>query len=306
VTPRQVIAGRTHLMTRRCTQRQHLLRPDALVEQIYLYCLGVAVERYGITLHGFLAMSNHQHVVVRDNRGNFPEFLAYHHRLVANAMNVHRRRSENFWSAEQANAVYLVAPEDRFAKLVYLLANPVASDLVDRVADWPGASSLGLNLSGRTRTVTRPRCFFREDGGMPAEVTLRVERIDGFDHLTDAEWVAKLQAAVHAEEERARATRRRAGRGVLGRKEILRTDPFSTATTPEPRRRLRPWLACRDGRRRAEEIAAFLAFQQARRARLLRMLDGDPFVLFPHGTYRVNGLFFASGPPSDDVPLVAA
>ena len=71
---RQVVAGRTYLISRRCTQRQLLLRPDGTVEQIYLYCLGEAAQRYDVTLHGFIAMSNHEHLLVRDNHGNFPSF----------------------------------------------------------------------------------------------------------------------------------------------------------------------------------------------------------------------------------------
>lgn len=117
---RQVIAGQTYLMTRRCTQRQFLLRPDRVVEDVVLYCLAVAAERFKIEVNGFIAMSNHQHLVIRDMLGNFPDFLAYHNKLVAKALNVHRNRRENFWATEQPNAVHLVEPEDRFAKLVYL------------------------------------------------------------------------------------------------------------------------------------------------------------------------------------------
>jgi hypothetical protein len=39
---RQVIPGRVHLLTRRCTQRQFLLRPDDFVEEAYEYCLAEA------------------------------------------------------------------------------------------------------------------------------------------------------------------------------------------------------------------------------------------------------------------------
>jgi hypothetical protein len=138
---RQVIAGRTYLISRRCTQRQFLLRPDPDVVEIYLYCLGEAATRYGVTLHGFIAMSNHQHIVLRDNVGNFPEFLAHLNKMIAKAMNARLGRWENFWATEQANAVYLVEAADRFDKLVYVLANPVTHHVVDRVTDWPGASS---------------------------------------------------------------------------------------------------------------------------------------------------------------------
>jgi putative transposase len=294
---RKVVAGRTYLISRRCTQRQFLLRPDEKVEQIYAYCLGEAAQRYEITLHGFTAMSNHEHLIVRDNHANFPEFLAHLHKMIAKAMNAHLGRWENFWATEQPNAVHLVDAEDRFAKLVYLLANPVADHLVDRVSDWPGASSLQLHLSGRTRTVKRPRGFFSPDGNMPEEVTLRVERPDGFEELSDTDWIAKIEDAVRGEEERAREERRTSGRGVLGRKAVLRARPTDSPQTIEPRRTLRPCVACRESGRRIRELADLVAFRAKRREALARHLEGERDVLFPYGTYRVRGLFLTAPPP---------
>jgi hypothetical protein len=293
---RQVVAGRTYLISRRCTQRLLLLRPDSDVEQIYLYCLGEAAQRYDITLHAFIAMSNHQHLLIRDNRGNFPEFLAHLNKMIAKAMNARLGRWENFWATEQPNAVYLVESDDRFAKLVYLLANPVAADLVDRISDWPGASSLALNLSGRSRTIKRPRGFFRANGKMPAEVSLRVERPDGFEHLSDAEWLATLCKAVREEEERARNDRHAKHRLVLGRKAVLRAAPTDAPHTVEPRRRLRPHIACLNPSRRARELTALLVFRIERRDARLRCLAGERDVTFPAGTYCVHGFFHR--PPS--------
>ncbi len=294
---RQVVPGRTYLISRRCTQRQMLLRPERMVEQIYLYCLGEAASRFDITLHGFVAMSNHQHLVIRDNRGNFPEFLAHFHKMVAKAVNALRGRWENLWATEQPNAVHLVEPVDRFAKLVYLLANPVADHLVDRIGDWPGASSYGMLLSGRTKTMKRPRGFFRDGGAMPEEVTLRVERPDGFESLSDAEWTAKIRDAVHEEEQRAREKRKASGRGVVGRKAVLRAQPNDVPKTVEPRRALRPHIACRNNRRRIAEMTALIAFRAQRRAALQRLLAGERDVVFPYGTYRIRGVFLSAPPP---------
>jgi putative transposase len=302
---RQVVAGRSHFISRRCTQRQLLLRPDRGVEQIYLYCLGEAAARYEVTLHGFIAMSNHQHLHVRDNRGNFPEFLAHLNKMIAKAMNARLGRWENFWATEQANAVYLVEPADRFAKLVYLLANPVAAHLVDRIADWPGASSLGLHLSGRSLTIERPRSFFSADGTMPAEVTLRIERPDGFEHLSESEWRQKLHDALTEEEERARVERRERGMGVLGRKAVLRAEPTDQPRTVEPRGGLRPHVACLNEARRMVELAALTAFRHARTAALVRALAGDLTVLFPFGTYRIRGFFRTANPPTSALSLSA-
>lgn len=292
---RQVVPGRTYLITRRCTQRQYLLKPDAKVEEIYLYCLGEAVERYAITLHGFIAMSNHQHLVVRDNKGNFPDFLAHLHKMIAKAINAHRGRGENLWATEQPNAVYLVEREDRFRKLVYLLANPVSDHLVDRVSDWPGACSFVMHLSGRTKTVKRPRAFFRSNGKMPPEVTLRVERPEGFELLTEAEWTAKLEDAVREEERLAR--RARVGR-VVGRKKILRANPTDAPRTREPRHGFHPWIACIDIARRISELEALSAFRDARASALRRHVEGDRDAVFPWGTYHVRGSFVIAPPPS--------
>lgn len=299
--PRQVIAGRTYLISRRCTQRQMLLRPEPLVEQIYLYCLGEAAQRYDVTIHGFVAMSNHQHLVVRDNQANFPEFLAHLHKMISKAMNSLRGRWENFWAAEQPNAVYLVEPADRFDKLVYLLANPVAAHLVEHVTDWPGACSFGLSLSGRTKTVQRPRGFFRANGRMPDEVTLRIERPEGFESLSEDEWVSKLRDAVRLEETRAREERAERGFGVLGRKTVLRAEPTDSPTTREPRRSLRPQVACLNEQRRIHELQLLLEFRRERHDALVRALNGELDVVFPRGTYRIRG-WFVTAP---DVALCA-
>lgn len=291
---RQVVAGRTYLISRRCTQRQLLLRPEPAVEQIYLYCLGEAAERYNVTIHAFVAMSNHQHLVVRDNDGNFPEFLAHLHKMIAKAVNGLRGRWENLWASEQPSAVHLVEAGDRFDKLIYLLANPVADHLVNRVSDWPGACSFGMHLSGRSRTVRRPRGFFRVGGKMPEEVTLHIERPEGFEALSEREWVAKVEDAVRQQEESARDERTATGRGVLGRKAILRAQPTDCPDTVELRRQLRPHVACLDGPRRLAALAALAAFRGERRAALRRLLDGERDVVFPHGTYRVRTLIFST------------
>ena len=291
---RQVIEGRTYLISRRCTQRQFLLRPDPDVEQIYVYCLGEAAARYEVTLHGFIAMSNHQHIMLRDNRGNFPEFLAHLNKMIAKAMNARLGRWENFWASEQANAVYLVEAADRFDKLVYLLTNPISSDLVDRVGDWPGASSLSLHVTGKPRTVARPRGYFSEDGVMPPTATVHVERPDGFEGLSDEEWRNRLLTAVAVEEKRLRHERQAQNRSVLGRKAVLRAQPTDRPSTIEPRRRLRPHLACLNAALRKLKLKALKLFRVARATALARTLVGELGVLFPLGTYRVRGFFMVS------------
>jgi hypothetical protein len=286
--PRPIFPCRAYLLTRRCAQRQYLLRPDGVVESIYLYCLGEAAARYRVTLHGYMAMSNHSHLVVRDNEGNLPRFTAHLHKMIALAVNFHRGRSENFWAARPPSAVHLVGAHDRFTKLVYLLANPVASHLVARVAEWPGACSLAQSLSARTITVKRPRGFFREDGPLPDQVSLSIERVDGFEDLTQSEWSAKVAAAVRAAEDLAHVERIEKDLSVLGREAVLATSFTDRPETLEPRSGWRPYVACGDVDRRASELQEVRRFRAAHREVLRKWREGDRSTPFPAGTYRMR------------------
>jgi putative transposase len=55
--PRQVLAGTVYLVTRRCAQREFLLKPTALTTAIFKYVLAVAARRYGVLLHAACVMS---------------------------------------------------------------------------------------------------------------------------------------------------------------------------------------------------------------------------------------------------------
>jgi REP element-mobilizing transposase RayT len=54
------------LITRRCSQRQFLLRPDKKTNGVFAYCLAEAAKRHRIQLIAWIAMSNHFHAVVHD------------------------------------------------------------------------------------------------------------------------------------------------------------------------------------------------------------------------------------------------
>jgi REP element-mobilizing transposase RayT len=285
--PRQVIPGRTYFISRRCTQRQFLLRPDKQVDQIYLYCLGEAAQRYEVTLLGWVPMSNHQHIEARDNRGNLPAFLAHLNKMLAKALNAHWGRWENLWASEPPNVVYLVDANARFEKLIYLLANPVNDHLVERASDWPGATSLAQVLSGRSITVKRPRGFFSEDGSMPEEVTLRAERPEGFENLTQAEWSKLVSDAISAAERAARDERAKKKIRVLGRKNVLREKHTDRPSTVEPRKGLRPNIACKDRDGRIRALDALRAFRIEYRAMFKRWISRAKDVVFPAGTYRL-------------------
>jgi len=105
--PRQVMPGQFYLITRRCTQRQFLLRPDPATNNAFLYCLIHAAQRSEVDVLLPCAMSNHYHVVIYDRAGRYPELIEHFHKLLARSQNALRGRWENFWSSEQTCVVRL-------------------------------------------------------------------------------------------------------------------------------------------------------------------------------------------------------
>ena len=154
--PRQVLPGQFYLVTRRCTQRQFLLRPDPETNNAFVYCLIVAARRAEVDVLLTCAMSNHHHTVIFDRQGRYPEFVEHFHKLIARSQNVLRGRRENFWSSEQVSVVRLVSREDVVRKLVYTATNPVKDHLVERVHHWPGVNALSALLTGRKLRAVRP------------------------------------------------------------------------------------------------------------------------------------------------------
>lgn len=270
------------MLTRRCTQRQFLLRPDAPTNNAYLFCLLLAAGRFQIDVLTMCAMSNHHHVVIFDRLGRYPEFIEHFHKLFARSQNALRGRCENFWAAGQTSVVRLANAEDVLAKLVYVVTNPVKDGLVEHAYQWPGINGYRALITGKTLRATRPKHFFRPEGPVPemVEAQLRLP-----SELGDAgAFLRELEQLITAFEKEQSARRARSGQRVLGRRVILRQSWKAAPTSFEPRRTLNPRVAARNMWSRIEALMRNKAFvrqyQEARRA----WLDGLP-ALFPAGTY---------------------
>jgi REP element-mobilizing transposase RayT len=223
--PREVLPGQFYMITRRCQQRQFLLRPDAATNNAFTYCLIEAAQRCQAEVLVPCAMSNHYHAVVFDRYGRYPEFVEHFHKMFARSQNALRGRWENCWSCEPVCVVKLVGREAVMDKLVDTATNPVQDHLVERVHHWPGVNGLpalmvvnGLPalLVGRPLRATRPLHFFRPGGPMPKAVEMRLTIPP---ELGPEETVlAELRDRVLAVEADRATERQRTGGRVLGRR----------------------------------------------------------------------------------------
>ena len=283
--PREVLPGQTYMITRRCTQRQFLMRPDSETNNAFVYCLAEAAARFRIEVLFTVAMSNHHHTGIYDPDGNYPAFIEHFHKLFAKCQNALRGRWENFWSSEQTSVVRLVAPSDVVDKMTYALTNPVKDGLVERAHHWPGASSLGFLMHGTPVVASRPKHFFREDGSMPESVRLVFAKPKGLEQLSAPEFAALVLERVGQVEEVAAVQRRRKGTLVLGRKAVLEQRWNGRPASREPRRELSPRVAARSEWSRIEAILRNKAFRDAYLRARAMFINGVRDVLFPAGTY---------------------
>ena len=132
--PRQILPGTTYFVSRRCAQRQFLLRPSRRVNRIFRFCLAVAAKRTGIQLHAYCALSNHYHLVLTDPGGTLPEFMHWFNEYVAKSLNALLGRWEAVWAPGSYSAVRLVDSNAVLNELVYVYTNPVEAGLVRRIS----------------------------------------------------------------------------------------------------------------------------------------------------------------------------
>lgn len=280
--PRQILAGTSYLITRRCFQRQFLLKPSPTTNGIFLYVLAVAARRFRVRVHGFCVLSNHFHLVVTDPEARLPAFEQYLASLVARAVNASLGRWESFWAPSSYSAVALATPQDVLDKTTYVLANPVAAGLVRRGSEWPGLWSSPSMIGGEAIVVRRPKIFFRENGYMPEVATLELTVPDGFSSA--AEFRAQLVQAL-AIREAGHAT---GGRGFLGAGRVQAQSPWAHPAGGERRRELKPRVGALDKWKRIEALARLTTFLADYRDALRRWTAGARDVVFPAGTYALR------------------
>jgi REP element-mobilizing transposase RayT len=283
------LPGSTYLVTRRCTQRQFLLKPSALINQVFKFVLATAAARYKIRIHAACVMSNHYHLVVTDPRANLPEFARVLDGVLAKALNLLYDRRENFWAPSSYSAVELTSPDDVVEKVAYTLANPTTAGLVERGRQWPGVWSNPRSLGKPGEIVERPTHYFTDDGTMPERAVLTYSRPPGFASL-DA-FLALVMARLEDLEEVASAERAAKGLRVAGVRRVLNQRHTDGPASVEPRRALDPRIASMDRRTRIEVLDRLAHFFESHREALLRYLSGKRNVLFPHGTYLMRVRF---------------
>ena len=295
MVPRYLIAGRTFLVTRRCSERRFFLRPGRKVNAIVRYAIFKAARIWGVEVHAWNVMSNHLHMVVTDRERELPNFMRVVDLEISKGVSAEIGRWGGFWEAGQSySAVELLDEAAIVEKIAYVLANPVSAGLVRRARRWPGETSMRFAF-GDVIVASRPESAYYRNSRQPARYELVLREPPGLDAIECRE---RVLARVHEIEKESADRMRREGRKWLGERRVLAQDPYDSPTTWEARRGLRPTFASRDKWKRIEAAQRRAWFLAAYRSALQRFRAGDRSVIFPHGTWLMERLYGCNCAPA--------
>ncbi len=274
------------MIERRTERRVHLFRPDALMNQVFLYCLGYALQATGMRLMAATLMSNHYHAIVHDPSGNITVFTEMFHGLLTKATQAMRGWQGSVFDGSKPSYVELLTVNAIVDRTAYVLANPTAAALVRYSKDWPGVRTRISDLGAdRATTVERPAgAFFAAEGVMPERVNLRCEMLEPLLEGSDLKTArARIADAVEVKEREARVRIEAAGWSFKGAERVLKSSPYSRAKTFEQRHALNPRYA---GDKEAREAAIERDCDFIERYAIARerWLEGERDVAWPAGT----------------------
>ena len=309
--PRQVFHGTTSLITRRCTQRQFLLIPTPIANNILRFCMIRAAMINNISIHAYFFASNHYHLVLTDPDKNLAKFEASLNMFSAKCLNSEYGRWENLWATGSYSAVRLreeaeeaeledmgfnvddeevTASEDILDKIVYTLTNPVEAGLVDRGYKWPGEWSPPSLMSSGYIKAKRPD-FFVTDGPIPEKVQMELSLPPGFSNMKPKEFSNLIAELVKKKEEEIKKKFKNNNRKFMGVKKVLSQSHLTKPSNPEPRRNLNPRIACKDKWKRIEILQRLKEFLKDYRIAWKRFCAGERDVVFPAGTYKMREFY---------------
>lgn len=285
--------GVTYLVTRRCTRRYFLFRPDAdrTMEKAFWYCLAVVANKYGIVVHSVMLMSDHLHLVLTDVRGILPDFFEELHRILALVTKAHRGWPEEVFNKSQTSAVALLTPDVIVAKMAYVVANATLAGLVRFAEEWPGAMSRVRDIGARVVRAERPALWFDAES----------ESVDWPDVVELPIVMPKAVLAVHGSieaaqgaiadvvkelEREASAEAKKRGRPFMGAERAVKVKITERGSSWELFGARNPTFAAGGDPEVAHEAVERLhAFRTAYREALAKWCAGDRDVVFPAGTW---------------------
>jgi REP element-mobilizing transposase RayT len=287
--------GQFYLVTTRCHQARFLLRPDSSLNSAVLEWLSRAQQRFpGIRIFAVCVLSNHLHLVVRDDEGELAAWASYFFGHLARAVNRLRKRTGACF-ARRYSAEPILDHEALLDRIVYVVANPVKAGLCKRARDWPGVvlyakrdpQQVQLHWLDRDRFRLERLRAIRRGMSAPKRDSFAVRRqltIDALEPMSEAgDGTERVAAAIEARERELAEERRLTGRRARTRKQVLAQNWRERPR--RPKRSPRPLCHTTDPNLRGRFEAGFSEFVSLFRTASTSLRAGVLDVSFPEWCY---------------------
>jgi REP element-mobilizing transposase RayT len=279
--------GQYYLITTRCHQARFFLRPDSQLNAAVLEWLARGQKRFpNIRIHAVCVMSNHLHLVLRDEASELAPWASYVLGNLARAVNRIRGRSGSFFE-RRYSAEPILDIEALHDRLVYVVTNPVKASLCERASQWAGVLLYAPDQQRKEIPVSWvDRDAYRQakprGGDAPLDRkafgvagTLVVDPIPAFD----GPGAATVAASIEARERELAVEQRKARRLTLSPARVLAQHWHDAPKRPE--RSARPLCHATDPAIRATFKKSFQEFMTVFWEASQRLRDGVSRVEFP-------------------------
>jgi putative transposase len=292
-----------YFVTVRCHQTRFLLRPTPEINETILEWLVRAQRAHpGVLVLGFVAMSNHIHLLLFDGHAELASWSSYFLGNLARSVNrVHGRRGPVF---ERRYSAEVVLDNGALVdRLAYLVTNPAKAGLCEQSDQWPGLLLWTRDSKPQRHQVSwieRKAYRLERDrtkkrgAGPPDPKRFRVSGDLVIHPLPEAggdtpsgAGKADVVELVRIREREFASVRRRAGRRAMTRAELL-AQPWHAAPR-HPKRSPRPLCHASEPSVRSAFLEGFAAFADAFRAASVLWRRGDRDVTFPPWSYPPGG-----------------
>ncbi|MCO4762173.1 MAG: transposase [Myxococcales bacterium] len=279
------------------------MRPGREMAVVIVGVLARAQAMTGVLIHGFQFMSNHFHLLITVRS---PEQMSRFMRLVngnlSKKLNHLNGRRGTMWHRRYQAIGVAPDEETQTSRLRYIMAHGVKEDLVEKVGDWPGVSSLpwllhdepivGVWTDFTARyNASRRKGYVPIAGEFDTEYELRMTVMPCWRDRSGAEWRSTVRGLATEIDDTAAKRRLETGTSFLGIDRALAADGSAgRALKRRPAPAVHAVCPVVRGRLKAGLRAIADAYAEAS----ARFRAGEWDVEFPEGTFRPLGGFVVS------------
>ena len=226
----------TFEVTIRTLQGRFLLRPSRQVNDLILGILGRALSLYPVMLHLAVVASNHIHMIITTTSAKLlSDFMRHVDSNIAREIGRLHNWHEHLWG-RRFRSLAILDDQKLVERVHYLLSHGCKEGLVLRPSDWPGINCVEALVEGRTLEGTwydrtkeyEARCagLEVEQGQFAMRYRVPLSPLPFLADKTEKEQQAWYRELVELIERQTRERMKKEGGRVLGRRKVLRQNPF--------------------------------------------------------------------------------